>query len=93
MFKKNFTKRITEEAEIKVFARTPDSMVASTTFRNESVNMRIPFQITTESVENQDETRREKFRFVLFVKHAKNDIPDRMKETVKKGPVFEKINT
>ena len=82
LFEKNFAKRITEETKIKVFTRTPDSMIASTAFGNKSVNMRIPFQITTESMKNQNETRCEKFGFVLFMKHTKNDISNRMKETV-----------
>ena len=43
---------------------------------------RIPFQVTTESMKNQNKSRGEKFGFVLFVKHTKDNISDRMKETI-----------
>ena len=82
LVEKNFSEGIAKETEIKVCARTPNSMITSTTFRDKSMNVRIPFQVTPESMKNQNKSRGEKFSFVLFVKHTKNNISDRMKETI-----------
>ena len=86
--KKGFTKSITEEAEIKVFHNTPDRVIACPTFRDEGMDMRIPFEVPAKCMEDADETRSEVFRFVNFVEHPEDDIPDRMEKTVEKSPVF-----
>ena len=49
---------------------------------NFAMTLRIPFQVTPERMKNQNKSRGEKFSFVLFVKHTKNNISDRMKETI-----------
>jgi hypothetical protein len=52
------------------------------------MDMRIPFEVPAKCMEDADETRSEVFRFVNFVEHPKDDIPDRMEKTVEKSPVF-----
>lgn len=72
--------------------RTPWSDVAGTTFRNEGMDMRIPFEVTSKSVEDTDNTGSKVFCFVDFRKHTQNDIADRKEKTVKQGPVIKEIN-
>lgn len=57
LFEKDFTKSQPKECEIKMFDVTPREMITSSTFRDESMNMRIPFEVTTEGMEYTDETR------------------------------------
>lgn len=42
----------------------------------------IPFEITTESMENTDEAWSEAFRFIHLKEHTKNNVSNRRKETV-----------
>ena len=62
---------------------TPRRKITCGSFRYKGMNMRIPFQVTSKSMENTDKARYEMFRFIHFRKHAENNIPDRVKETVK----------
>ena len=57
--------------KLKVFYA---SLFASGTFRNESMNMRIPFEIASKGVEYTNETRSKVFPFVHFEKHAEYNI-------------------
>ena len=41
-------------------------------------------------MKNTNETRSKVFRFVLFIKHAKNNISNGMKETIEERTVIEK---
>jgi hypothetical protein len=52
------------------------------------MDMWIPFEVPAKCMEDADETRSEVFRFVNFVEHPEDDIPDRMEKTVEKSPVF-----
>lgn len=42
-FKKNFSKSITEKRKVKVFYRSLGGNVAGTTFRDKSMDVRVPF--------------------------------------------------
>lgn len=68
----------------------PDNVITTAAFRNETVNMGIPFEVTPKSVENTNETGDEVFRFIDFVKHTKENTSDSRKETIQKASVFEK---
>jgi len=59
--KQSGTEGITQQSIVKMFDRTPNSEVAAAAFGNEDVNMRIPFEVSAESVENTDEARGEGF--------------------------------
>ena len=87
LLKKNLAKSKAHKRIIEMLKRFPNGMVASTTFRNKSVNVRIPFKISTESMKNKDETRSKRFRLIFFIEYAEDHIANRMKEAVKKGAI------
>lgn len=45
------------------------------------MDMRIPFQITSESVKDTDDTGSKVFGFIHFIKHAKDNISNGVKKT------------
>ena len=91
--KKNFSESNTQEVIVEMFNRTPRCDITGSAFRNKSVYVRIPLKIPTESVKDTDDTGSKVFCFIHFGEHAKNNIADRVKKTVKKAAVVEEINT
>ena len=65
-----------------MFYRTPGSKVASATFRNKCMDMGIPFQVPSKSMEDTDNPGGKVFGMVEVVKHAQDYIPDGRKEKV-----------
>ena len=51
----------------------PLPQIAVTTFGNETVNVRIPFEIPAKSMKNHDITGSEAFGFVHFKEHVGNN--------------------
>ena len=47
--------------------------IAVATFKNQAVNVRIPFEIPAKSMKNHDITRSEVFGFVHFKEHMGNN--------------------
>lgn len=78
LFQKDFTKGEAKEIIIEMFYGLPGKIVAGGAFGNKGVDMRVPFEITAEGVENTDEAGSKVFSFIHFGKHAKDDIPDRV---------------
>lgn len=74
---------------IKMFYVTPETVIRETAFGDEAVDVGIPFQGASESMEDADKTGDEVFGFVHFVEHAEDDAPYGMKEAVQEGEVFE----
>lgn len=62
---------------------TPTSGVADSAFRNEAMDMRIPFKVPPEGVKDTDEPGSKAFGFIILIKAVKNDTADRRKKTVK----------
>ena len=54
------------------------------------MDVRIPFQIPSKGMEDADKARSKVSGPVKFEEHAQDDIPDRMKQAVKKGMVLKK---
>lgn len=52
------------------------------------MDMRIPFQVPAESVEDADKTRGKVLFFIEVVEHAKYNRPDSMKQTGEKRTIF-----
>lgn len=50
------TESITEKRVIKMFHVAPETVIAVTAFRNETMDMGIPFKIPAKSVQNHDKT-------------------------------------
>lgn len=83
LIQKNFTESQAQEVIIKMGIGSPGSKVASTAFRNQCMDVRIPFQIPSKGMEDADKARSKVFGLVKFEKHAQDDIPDRMEQAVK----------
>lgn len=50
--------------------------------------MWIPLQVPAKGMEDKNEPGSELFRFVVFVEHAEDNIPDSGKQAVKEGTVL-----
>jgi len=85
---KSSLERKTKKFIVKVIFRTPASGVADTAFRNEAMNVRIPFKIPSEGVKDTDETRSKALWFIILIKAVKADTADSRKKTVKEWTVF-----
>lgn len=85
----HFTKSISEEGIVEVGDFSPWRERACPTFGNKSVDMGVPFQVSAKSVKDADEARSKVFRFINFIEHTKDDIPDGMKQTREKRAVFQ----
>lgn len=81
------TEGIAEESVVKVFDVAPETIVAETTFGDETVNVRIPFEVTAKGVEDHDKTGSEIQGMIQVKEHTGDDTADSMKKTVKKRPV------
>lgn len=67
----------------------PETITAVTAFRNEAVNVGIPFQVSAKGVKNHDKTGSKIHGFVLFEKHAGNNAVNSMKKAVKERAVIQ----
>lgn len=59
--KKDFAEGIAEEGIIKMFYITPWGKVAGTALRNQCMDMRVPFEVTSKGVKDTDKTGSEVF--------------------------------
>ncbi len=87
--KKGGAESIAEVGIVEVIGIAPETIIAVTTFRNETVYVRVPFQIPAKGVENHDEAGSKVHGLILFKKHVGNNIVYGMKETVKEGTVIQ----
>ena len=70
----------------------PKPIIAVAAFGNETVNVRIPFEIPAKSMKNHDKAGSEVLGFIHFKEHAGNNAGNRMKKTMKQSSVLkEKI--
>lgn len=86
---KRSTKSITKVCIVKMADIPPETVIAVSTFRDETVDMGIPFQIPAKGVENHDKAGSEVHGLVLLKKHAGNNAVYSMKKAVKEGTVIE----
>ena len=66
-----------------MFNTLPRSNASDSDFRDKNVNMRIPLKVASEGVKNADKAGSKMLGFIELAEHTKDDIADRMKETVK----------
>ena len=69
---------------------TPEPIIRQSSFRDQTMDMRVPLQRASKSMQDRDETRCIVFGFILFVKHVENNTADGLEEAVEKRTVFEK---
>ena len=58
------------------------AVIAVATFKNQAVNVRIPFEIPAKSMKNHDITESEVFGFVHFKEHVENNTAAEWKRSV-----------
>ena len=80
---KNRLKRFTQISVIEIFDITPETIVGVSAFREKAVDVRIPFERTSESMEDADESWNKVFGLVEGMKKFFNDIRNSLEETVK----------
>lgn len=93
MIEESSTKRFAQKRIVKVGKAFPRSNATDSDFGNEDMDVRIPLKATAEGVEDTDKTGSKTFGFVELAEHTKNDITNRIKETVKKRTISSKENT
>lgn len=93
LIQKDFTESQTKEVIIKMGIGSPGGKVASAPFRNQGMDVRIPFQIPAKGMEDADKARSKEFGLVKFKEHAQDDIPDRMEQAVKERVVLKEKDT
>lgn len=69
---------------------TPKKGFSHATFRDESMDVRIPLKRTTKGMKDADETGDEMLRLIEIIEHAKNDGLNGVKKTIEKGTVTTK---
>ena len=81
---------IPHEAVIEVGAGTPETGVTDTAFRDEAVDMGIPFEVSSKGMEDTDKTGSKALGFVFFMEHTEDDAARGSKKAVKEGTVSKK---
>ena len=71
-----------------MFYMTPEAVITVTTFGKKAVNMRIPFKISAECMENHDIAGSKIFGMIQVEKHTGYDTGNRVKEAVQEGAIL-----
>ena len=79
---KSSTESITEIVVVKMFYMTPEAIITVTTFGKKAVNVRIPFKISAERMENHDIAGSKIFGVIQVEKHTGYHTGDGVKEAV-----------
>lgn len=79
---KSSPESVAEEVIVKIFYMTPEAIITVTAFGKKAVNVRIPFQIPAESVENHDVSGSKILGMIEVEKHTGYHAGNRVKEAV-----------
>ena len=88
LIKEGGAEGITKESIAKVINITPEAIITVTTFRNEAMDVGVPFQISAKGMKNHDKTRSKIQGLILIEKHAGNNTVDSVEEAVEQCPVI-----
>ena len=88
--KKGSAESITQEIVVERVDLAPKAIIAVTAFRNKTMDMRIPLEISSKGMQNHDKTRSEVSGFIEIRKHSGNNTGNSMKQAVREGAVIEK---
>ncbi len=77
------TESIAEAGIVKVIDITPKTVIAVAAFRDQAVDMRVPFEVSAKGVKNHDETGCEVQGLILLKKHAGDNTVYGMEKTVR----------
>lgn len=89
IIKEGCLKGIPQEFIVEMFDMPPEKGITNAPFRNETVDMRVPFKISAKGVKDADEPGSKTFRFVDFMEHTGNNTVNRGEKAVKEGTVHE----
>ena len=81
---------IAEVGIVEVIDIAPETVTAVAAFRNQAVDMWVPFQIPAKGVKDHDETGSKAHGFILLKKHTGDNAVYSMEEAVREGAVIEK---
>lgn len=87
--KQGSTEGIAKESIVKMPDIAPETVVAVAAFRNEAVDMGVPFQVPAKGVEYHDKAGSEVQGLILLEEHAGNDTGYSVKQAVKEGAVIQ----
>ena len=73
-----------------MFHIPPEAVVTVSAFRDETVDMWIPFQVSTKRVQDHNKSGSEVAGLIHFKKHAGDNTGNGMEQAVKQGAVFQK---
>ena len=77
------TEGIAQEGIVEIIDVAPKGVVTITSFRDEAVDVRIPFKIPAEGMQNHDKAGSEIHGLVLLEKHTRDNTVYGMKKAVK----------
>lgn len=80
-------KRFPQKFIVEVLKGTPETGITNTAFRNETVDVRIPFKVPTKGMQDTNEAGSETFRFVFALEHSEDNTADSREKTVKECSV------
>lgn len=72
---------------------TPIAGITETAFRNQTMNVRIPFEISAEGMKNTNEAGSKRLRFIHIMKQTKKSSSDRRKKETQKITIMQKERT
>jgi len=81
-------KGLSEIGIAEVLHDTPEAIIGESAFRQEAVDMRVPFQGASESMKDTDKARNKVPALVELVEHFQDNAADGLEQTVKKRTVF-----
>lgn len=80
---------IAEVGIVEVIDDAPETVITVAAFRNQAVDMGVPFQIPAKGVEDQDETGSKVHGLIPLKEHTRNNTVYGMEETIKQGAVIQ----
>ena len=84
--KKCGTERVAQVIVVEMVNVAPKAIIAVAAFRNKTMNMGIPFEISSKGMQNHDKTRSEVSGLIEIKKHPGNNTGNSMKQAMKKKP-------
>lgn len=90
VIKKSGLKSFAQISEVKMRDFAPEGIIRKTTFGEKTVNVRIPFKGTPESVQDTNKTGNKVLGFVDLEEHTQDNTADGSKKAVKERTVFKK---
>ena len=90
VIKESSAEGITQIVVVKVFYMTPESIIAVTAFGKKAVNVRIPFEVPAERMEDYDIAWSKIFGMIKVEKHTRYHTGDRMEKAVQERTILKK---